>query len=132
MPLITCPECGGEISDSAKVCPSCGCNVKQLLKKQAQERKLIEQQEQMKRDEEVWKNSSPLVKVISIAVLVVILGAIVFIFVSYFGTGSCTPGGIDHHDGKCDICKSSAYSSINGEEFCYEHYKSAIDYYLDD
>ena len=25
MALIRCPECGKEISDSAQVCPNCGC-----------------------------------------------------------------------------------------------------------
>ena len=25
MDLIRCPECGKEISDSAQVCPNCGC-----------------------------------------------------------------------------------------------------------
>jgi predicted amidophosphoribosyltransferase len=27
MALIKCPECGKEISDLAKACPSCGCPV---------------------------------------------------------------------------------------------------------
>ena len=30
------------------------------------------------------------------------------------------------------ILKGVLKVSINGEEFCYEHYKNAIDYYLDD
>lgn len=47
------------------------------------------------------------------------------------GTKGCS-GETSHNDGKCDICNNAKYSSINGEEFCYEHYKNAIDYYLDD
>ena len=47
------------------------------------------------------------------------------------GTKGCS-GETSHSDGKCDICNNAKYSSINGEEFCYEHYKNAIDYYLDD
>lgn len=27
MALIKCPECGQQISDKAKVCPSCGCPI---------------------------------------------------------------------------------------------------------
>lgn len=25
MPMITCPDCGKEISERAKACPNCGC-----------------------------------------------------------------------------------------------------------
>lgn len=27
MALITCPECGKEISDKAGICPNCGCPI---------------------------------------------------------------------------------------------------------
>lgn len=49
------------------------------------------------------------------------------------GTKGCS-GEKNHKDGKCDICGNSAYSTIKGDggEYCYEHYKDAIDYYLDD
>lgn len=30
MALITCPECGKEISDKAKTCPNCGCPVSEM------------------------------------------------------------------------------------------------------
>ena len=32
--MIKCPECGKEISESAKSCPNCGCDVKKAIKKQ--------------------------------------------------------------------------------------------------
>lgn len=33
MALITCPECGKEISDKAKVCPNCGAPTPSAIKK---------------------------------------------------------------------------------------------------
>ena len=30
--LITCPECGGRVSDKAEACPHCGCPSELLLK----------------------------------------------------------------------------------------------------
>ena len=29
MALITCPECGKEVSDKATTCPNCGCPLQQ-------------------------------------------------------------------------------------------------------
>lgn len=31
MALINCPECGREVSDTAKTCPHCGCALKSIL-----------------------------------------------------------------------------------------------------
>lgn len=42
-------------------------------------------------------------------------------------------GGTNSNDGKCDICGKSKYAKLSdGNEYCYTHWKSAIDYYLDD
>lgn len=58
----------------------------------------------------------------------IIISILCFIILGSKGCSSET----NHNDGKCDICDKTKYSSINGEEFCYEHYKNAINYYLDD
>lgn len=34
MALITCPECGHQVSNTAKTCPECGYDVSKLIKKQ--------------------------------------------------------------------------------------------------
>ena len=57
------------------------------------------------------------------------LGIIVFIIILSFVFNSDSKKGVND---KCDICGKSAYSSISGEEFCYKHYKEALNYYLDD
>lgn len=31
MALINCPDCGKEVSDSAKTCPNCNSNIKEHL-----------------------------------------------------------------------------------------------------
>ena len=33
MALIECPECGKEISDTAKICPECGYKIKKVNRK---------------------------------------------------------------------------------------------------
>ena len=41
--------------------------------------------------------------------------------------------GEDTNDGKCDVCGKSKYTKLSdGNEYCYDHWKSAIDYYLGD
>ena len=57
------------------------------------------------------------------------VGIIIFIIIIFFVFNSGGKKGIND---KCDICGKSAYSSISGEEFCYKHYKEALNYYLDD
>lgn len=39
MALITCPECGREISDKAVACPGCGCPVEEILNARTKELK---------------------------------------------------------------------------------------------
>ena len=29
--LVTCPECGNQVSDKAKACPKCGCPIDEIL-----------------------------------------------------------------------------------------------------
>lgn len=41
---------------------------------------------------------------------------------------SCTP--ISSTRNKCDICGDKSFAELaDGNEYCYEHYKDAIDYY---
>lgn len=37
MALITCPECGKQISDKAKTCPNCGCPVSDMNTENAED-----------------------------------------------------------------------------------------------
>ncbi len=118
MALIKCPECGEEISEVAKSCPHCGCAGKKLK----EQKQALKQQKTM----EEWNKLTPSQKRISIIVFIIIIAVIaLFVIATY-------PKEPDHSDGKCDICKKEKYSDVNGEEFCYEHYKFAIDYYLND
>jgi hypothetical protein len=41
MPLITCPECGAEVSTAAKACPRCGASARAIAKGQLKSRKQI-------------------------------------------------------------------------------------------
>ena len=121
MALIKCPECNNEISDTAKNCRHCGANVKTAIKKAEQERKDKEAQE-------IWKNLSPGQKIASTIITWTIIASILILIIV-----ACNDT-YDKRDGKCDICDKKAYSTINGDggEYCYKHYKSTIDYYLDD
>lgn len=38
MALITCPECGKQISDKAKTCPNCGCPVSDMNTENAEDK----------------------------------------------------------------------------------------------
>ena len=119
MALIKCPECKKEISDTVAICPNCGFNIQKMRKQQAKKEKEPKTLEE-------WNNMTSSQKNWSIVVFVVIVIIVLFIL------SKLSPNNIEHSDDKCDICKKTAYSSINGEEFCYEHYNDAIDYYLDD
>lgn len=35
--LVTCPECGREVSDKASACPGCGCPMEEILKRYTME-----------------------------------------------------------------------------------------------
>ena len=63
MALITCPECGKEVSDIANVCPHCGAKVKKQLKKS-------------KRKEFINKYSAIFIGAIFIVAVFIVIGAI--------------------------------------------------------
>jgi uncharacterized membrane protein YvbJ len=116
--MMKCPDCGKEISETADFCPNCGCTGKKLK----EQKQLFKHQKTM----EEWNNMTPSQKKGGIIAFIVIAIIIILIIVAVY------PKEADHKDGKCDICGKAEYSTINGEEFCYDHYKSAIDYYIDD
>ncbi len=75
--LIRCPECNKEISISAMVCPNCGFNIQDALKKQQDEQEYYAILQRVKTPEkpELKKDE----KVIDIILLVIAaLGALVF------------------------------------------------------
>ncbi len=41
MAMINCPECGKEISDKAKVCPSCGAPAKSVQEKSKKRKDIV-------------------------------------------------------------------------------------------
>ena len=44
-----------------------------------------------------------------------------------------TACGTNSNDGKCDVCGKKKYAKLSdGNEYCYTHWNSALDYYLDD
>lgn len=112
MALIKCSKCGEEISDRGKICPHC---------KSWLEENISEKQENANSN----KTEHNYIGIIGISVIVVIVFIIIMVIASNYD-------GKNSNDNKCDICGKSAYSSISGEEFCYNHYKDAINYYLDD
>ena len=105
--MIECPECKKQISDTAKSCPDCGCDVKLKLAQKKQEQKPAPKK---------WEEMSPNAR--GLAILGIIALVIIAIVVIYFATK-----GPDSDDGKCDICNETAtYENGAGEEFCDEHY----------
>ena len=66
MALINCSECGKQVSDTAAVCPYCGCNIQKVLKKQAQELK-------NKQAIEDWNSAPQSSKIISTILSIVII-----------------------------------------------------------
>lgn len=42
----------------------------------------------------------------------------------------CSTPGKNHNDGKCDICGKSASYSDGDEEYCNEHFKDAVQWYI--
>ena len=119
MALINCPECGKQVSDTASLCPHCGCNVQKGIKKQAKELS-------NKQAIEDWNNAPQAQKNVSIIIFIAICIFVLIILIKAFSNDT------DHTDGKCDICNKDKYSSLQGEEYCYAHYKDALDYYLED
>ena len=63
---------------------------------------------------------------INIGIFFALVVALILCFIMLFSSES------SNGNGRCDICNKSKYSSINGEDYCYKHYKNAIDYYLDE
>lgn len=94
-------------------CPECGNQDSNTAYQKSENNGRVEQNATTER-------GCGIVLLIAIAVIVIIVFAKIFHVEA------------DHNDGKCDICKKTKYASLNGEEFCFEHYKDALDYYLED
>lgn len=75
MALITCPECGKQVSDKAKTCPGCGYPVK-AKRKQKHDKELSNKGELQQINESRSKNNW--------WILIVVLG-VVFVFAMFFG-----------------------------------------------
>ena len=62
-----------------------------------------------------------------------ILGIVAAIIVALLLLKTCSGSSYDTNDDKCDVCGKRAYTKLSdGNEYCYEHYKNAIDHYLND
>ncbi len=112
MALINCPKCGEEISNRGKICPYC---------KSWLDESILEKQEISNSN----KTEQNYIGVIGIGIVAAIIFIIIMIIISNSNKSNS-------NDNKCDVCGKSAYSSISGEEFCYNHYKDALNYYLED
>ena len=119
MALINCPECGKETSDSSKCCPNCGCNVPAIKQNNS-----VGSVPAVK-EEQDWKTLS-----FSQKLKYYILAIVVFIIVisSIFMLTKCSKE--DHKDDSCDICGRKAYAEFAGQEFCYKHWRAALDGYV--
>ena len=119
MALIRCPECNKEISDTAKKCQYCGCNIKAVIKRAEQVRKQKEAQE-------AWENASPKEKAVINTITWIIIGIIViFIFKACsttYDSNECSAcNGSGYYQKKtCPICKGSGHSDYDP----YEQYKN--------
>lgn len=82
MALIKCPECGKEVSDTAKSCPYCGYNVNQYTKYQRkQEINAINEHQRNIKAQEISDNikNIPLWKKIAITGIVTIIALLVIV-----------------------------------------------------
>lgn len=79
MALIKCTECGAQISDRARKCPSCGCPIEEILKEMStqDEQKIIKEADDPKQSRKKRKNG---IIIVGAAVLVVILVVVFFNF----------------------------------------------------
>lgn len=118
MALINCPECNKEISDQAKTCPHCGVSVQKAIANKIAE-------EERKKREEIANSASPTIKVISHIIVFLVIALIIGVIVH-----ACNQPTYDSDDGKCDICGKRKTTDLYGEEYCEEHLRDAIEYYL--
>lgn len=74
MALITCPECGKQVSDSAEACPNCGYPIRKKTKAAAAKRKTVPHK---------IKSAKPASskKIIAIVAAIVVIAAAVGIFI---------------------------------------------------
>ena len=99
--MINCPECSHQISETAKTCPNCGCNVKQAQKKKRQQQAI-----------EQWNKMSPEEQTKSLAISLVVIVVIVALL---FGISQCD-------DGSCERCSKEGVYEIGGDKYCEKHY----------
>lgn len=110
--MIICPECSKQISETAKICPNCGCDIKQVQKRLKQEQKKIKEQQAM--DE--WNKMTPEEKTKSTIITLVVLGLIVGLI---FGISQCD-------DGSCERCSKEGIYEIGGDKYCEKHYLDVL------
>ena len=99
--MINCPECSQQISEIAKTCPHCGCNVKQA-------QKIRRKQEQMEALNKMSPEQQKKANIISL----VVVGLFVILIIAIS----------QYDDGSCERCKEEGIYEIGDDKYCEKHY----------
>lgn len=80
MAIIQCPECGKEVSDTAKACPNCGYPIKQKIKqKQENEKQKFRQEKKVELKQKRKENFQKIkpIHIINVVIVVIVIVTIV-------------------------------------------------------
>ncbi len=99
--MINCPECSKQISETAKTCPHCGCDVKQAQKKKKQQQAIDE-----------WNKMSPEQKTKSTIIGLVVIALIIALIV---GVTQCSGNNSNTYSATCQVCYKTY--SYEGHEY---------------
>lgn len=99
--MIKCPECGKEISESAKSCPNCGCDVKKAIKKQKQQ-KAIDDYNKMSPAEKRQAN-------IALVVFIAVIAILIFAF------SQCSKDDQKSKSETCHLCHKTFTYEVYGD-----------------
>lgn len=93
MALIKCPECGKEVSDTAKACPNCGYDIQEYLRK-----------ENIHKIDNQPMDKSVIIKIV--AIMAIFIG--ILVFYAFYQDSRCAAHGCNE-------------SSIKNSKYCEKH-----------
>ena len=99
MAIITCPECGQQVSDKAKNCVYCGAPLKVNKIPTAEQ----------------TANTKKIKKVVSVIVGILLIIGLLFLI------SQCTKD-----DGTCERCNKEGIYEIGDDKYCEKHYLDVL------